>query len=233
MDANDLKRRAAAAALDLVEPDMILGLGTGSTAAAFVDQLGERVRDGLSVSGIATSEATRAQAASVGVDIIEPDETTEIDLAVDGADEIGPRLALIKGGGGALLREKIIADAAKKFVVIADASKRVATLGAFPLPVEIDQFSWGLTVKRLREALGDAGFDQPTLTLRAGANGAPFLSDGGNFIIDCKLGRIEDPAAPDLALRALPGVVETGLFIGIADTAFVADENGVERLSHS
>ena len=231
MDIAQAKHAAAAAALTRVEDGMTLGLGTGSTAAAFVDLLGERVSAGLTVSGVATSEATREHAGRLGVEIIEPDETTIIDLAIDGADEVAPNLALIKGGGGALLREKIVAEAARQFIVIADQSKRVETLGAFALPVEIDCFSWGLTTRRLRETLAQHGFAGAAIALRAGSQGAPFLSDGGNYILDCALRRIPDPASLDRALHALPGVVETGLFVDLADRAIIAGPDGVHELT--
>lgn len=225
------KRQAAAAALDLVEPEMTLGLGTGSTAAAFIALLGEKIRDGLSVAGVPTSEETRRLALAAGVDVIEPDETTVIDLAVDGADEVDGALSLIKGGGGALLREKIVARAARRFVVIADASKRVAQLGAFPLPVEIDRFCWPLTVRAVREALHGLGYPRADIRLRATAAGPSFMSDGGHYILDCRLGRIEDAAALEAALARLPGVVETGLFVGLADEAILAGAEGVERIT--
>ena len=220
------KRRAAEEAAKFIENGMTLGLGTGSTAKHFVDICGERIKEGWSLRGVPTSVETRKQAESLGVEIIEPDETTEIHLAVDGADEADPNLNLIKGGGGALLREKIVASAAKKFIVIADKSKRVASLGAFPLPVEIDPFGWSLTVSALREAFAATGFEAPNLELRS-FDGAPKKSDGGNLIIDCALQRIEDPAALHAALILIPGVVETGLFCGMTDLVIYGDEDGV------
>ena len=230
MTADDFKKMAALEAVKLVRPDMVLGLGTGSTAAHFVAALGEKTRDGLFVTAVPTSQDTARKAAAAGIEIIEPDETTIIDLAVDGTDEVDPRKQLIKGGGGALLREKIIASAAKRFVVIADASKKVAELGAFALPVEIDRFSFPLTVRAVREALAALGYQNPDVRLRAGPAGPAFLSDGGNFILDCKLTRIGDAAALDRALGAIPGVVETGLFIGIADEVILAGPGGIERI---
>jgi ribose 5-phosphate isomerase A len=230
MSADAHKKQAAEAAAMLVEPEMTLGLGTGSTAAHFIAALGARVRDGLYVRGVPTSDDTARRAAAAGIDLVEPDETTVIDLAVDGADEIDGALALIKGGGGALLREKIVANAARHFVVIADASKKVAQLGRFPLPVEIDRFAFALTVRAVRETLARLGFPKADLRLRASAAGPAFLSDGGNFILDCALGRIESAHALDAALRSIPGVVETGLFIGMADEAILAGPGGVERL---
>jgi ribose 5-phosphate isomerase A len=223
------KRRAAAEAVKLVERGMTLGLGTGSTAAHFVALLGERVREGLSVQGVPTSEGTKRLAEAAGVEIVEPDETTIIDLAVDGTDEIDGRLNLIKGGGGALLREKIVAGAAMRFVVIADATKKVVELGKFPLPVEIDRFAYGLTARRVREALAAQNLP-PKISLRSAADRTPFVTDGGNLILDCRLERIGDPTRLEAALAAIPGVVETGLFVGMADTAIIASDSGVETL---
>lgn len=230
MSADDYKKKAALAAVELVKPNMTLGLGTGSTAAHFIAALGEKVKDGLYVSAVPTSEDTAKKAVAAGIELIEPDETTIIDLAVDGTDEVDGAKSLIKGGGGALLREKIIANAAKKFVVIADASKKVAELGAFPLPVEIDRFSFALTVRAVRETMAALGYANAGLRLRAGPAGPAFISDGGNFILDCRLGRIADAAALDRALDAIPGVIETGLFIGVADEIILAGPEGLERI---
>ncbi|MEK7264922.1 MAG: ribose-5-phosphate isomerase RpiA [Pseudomonadota bacterium] len=231
MSPDDYKKMAARAAVDLVRPEMTLGLGTGSTAAHFIAALGEKTRAGLYVRAVPTSEDTAKKAASAGIELIEPDETTIIDLAVDGTDEVDGRKTLIKGGGGALLREKIIANAAKKFVVIADASKKVAELGAFPLPVEIDRFSFALTVSAVRAAISALGYASPDIRLRASPAGPAFISDGGNFILDCRLGRIKDAAALDRALDAIPGVLETGLFIGIADEIILAGPDGIQRIA--
>lgn len=231
MSADEFKKAAARAAAELVRSDMVLGLGTGSTAAHFVAAIGEKVRDGLIVSAVPTSEDTARKAAAAGIELIEPDETTIIDLAVDGTDEVDGRKQLIKGGGGALLREKIIANASKRFVVIADASKKVAQLGAFPLPVEIDRFSYALTVSAVRAAVAALGFRNADIRLRVTPAGPAFVSDGGNYILDLKLGRIEDAPALDAALSAIPGVVETGLFIGLADEIILAGPGGVERIA--
>lgn len=231
MSADDYKKTAARAAVDLVRPEMTVGIGTGSTAAHFIAALGEKVRDGLDVRAVPTSEDTARKAAAAGIELIEPDETTIIDLAVDGTDEVDGRKTLIKGGGGALLREKIVASAAKKFVVIADASKKVAQLGAFPLPVEIDRFSFALTVRAVREAIAALGYAGADVRLRASPAGPAFLSDGGNFILDCRLARIDDAAALDRALDAIPGVLETGLFIGVADEVILAGPAGIERIA--
>lgn len=230
MSSDTAKRAAARAAVALVQPEMTLGLGTGSTAAHFIDLLGEKVSHGLRVSGVPTSLATKKQALANGIDIIEPDEMTKIDLAIDGADEVDAHLNLIKGGGAALLREKIIAQAAREFVVIADASKKVNTLGEFLLPVEIDPFCWALTIQKMRETLSELGYSTPSLRLRPGPEGV-LQSDGGHFIVDCQLNRIENPAILDQKLRDLPGVIETGLFVNMTTKAFIADQDGnVETL---
>lgn len=226
MDKESGKRLAAEEAARHIRSGMILGLGTGSTARYFVDIVGARVREGWDLKGVPTSEETRAQAQSLGIEIIEPSETDTIDVAVDGADEADADLNLIKGGGAALLREKIIANAARTFIVIADRTKRVAKLGAFPLPVEISPFSYGLTVAALRDALAAHGFVNAPLSLRA-RDGAPVKTDGGNLIVDCRLTRIEDPAALEKALAAIPGVLESGLFCGMADIAIFGGEDGV------
>ena len=231
MSADAFKKAAAEKAAQLVAPDMTIGLGTGSTAAHLVAALGARVRDGLEIKAIPTSKDTEDKARAAGIDIIIPDETTEIDIAIDGADEIGPSLTLIKGGGGALLREKIVADAARRFIVIADSSKVVRTLGAFPLPVEIEPFCWALTVRRLRDTLSAHGYIDVDVSLRPDNDGNSFLSDGGNYIADCALNAIDEPARLNEALRALPGVVETGLFVGMADHAIVAGPDGVKEIT--
>lgn len=223
--ADELKVKAAAAALDLVESGMTLGLGTGSTAAKFIAALGARRID---VRGVPTSEEARRAAEAAGIALIEPDETTVIDLAVDGTDEIDLRGDCIKGGGGALLREKIVAFAARRFIVIADGSKRVAQLGSFPLPVEISTFSWGLTMRALREKLSAQSY-APRLTLRY-RDGAPVMTDGGNYIVDCNLQRIHDAAMLDRALLETPGVVASGLFVGLCDAALIASPAGVETM---
>lgn len=227
--ADDYKKQAAAEAARLVENGMTLGLGTGSTAAHLIALLGEHVKAGLRIKAAPTSEDTRAKAQAAGIALVEPDETTVIDLAIDGADEIDPRGDLIKGGGGALLREKIIAHAARRFVVIADSSKRVAQLGAFPLPVEIVRFAYGATVRALREKLSALGMT-PSLILRF-KGGAPFVTDGGNYVVDCALTRIPDAAALDRALKDIPGVIETGLFAGLCDEAILAGPAGIERVA--
>jgi len=230
MTPDEMKRQAALKAIELVEPGMRLGLGTGSTARHFVDLLGAKVAAGLDVLCVPTSNATRIQAESLHIPLTTLDETPELDLTVDGADELTDDLQLIKGGGGALLREKIVAMASDRMVVIADLSKRVPRLGAFPLPVEIVRFGWRSTEDWVRSCLEEAGCSGP-VTLRRVAGGAVFITDNGNYILDCALGRIDDPDMLHDLLKSAPGVVETGLFLGIADTAFVADANGVVTLT--
>jgi ribose 5-phosphate isomerase A len=227
MDAEAQKRAAAARALDFVSAGMRLGLGTGSTAKHFVDLLGERVRGGLDVIAVPTSEATRAQAESLGIRLTTLDETSALDVTVDGADEIGPDLMLIKGGGGALLREKIVASASAKMIVIADASKCVATLGRFPLPVEIAPFGASATRRAVEQACGAPA------PMRKTKDGHVFVTDGGHWLLDAKLERIADPAALATRLSAIPGVMEHGLFIGLAWAAIVAGPDGVRLIERS
>jgi ribose 5-phosphate isomerase A len=223
------RHQAAEAALAEVRPGMKLGLGTGRTAEEFVRLLGVRAKAGLEVICVATSERTAALALSVGLDVTTLDAEPALDLAVDGADEVDPRLRLIKGGGGALLREKIVANAARRFVVIADEAKFVPVLGAFPLPVEIVQFGQTATIRAIERALGSAGLAGAIVLRRAGDQ--PFVTDNGNLIVDLRLGRIPDPELLQRALAAIPGVVEHGLFIGMASAAIIAGTGGVRRLS--
>lgn len=222
MSGPDLRRAAAAAALALVEPGMRLGIGTGSTANAFVELLGERVRAGLDIVGVPTSEATRIAATRAGILLATLEEMPQLDLTIDGADEIDGQMRLIKGGGAALLREKIVACASTRMVVIADAAKSVAMLGAFPLPVEVNAFGLSSTRIAVAAAISAAGCAGP-LTLRTGPDGAPLMTDGGHYILDAHLGRIPDPEALSSALWAVPGVVEHGLFLGIATGAILAE----------
>lgn len=200
---------------------MRLGIGTGSTAAVFVELLGERVRAGLDIVGVPTSEATHAAATSAGIRLATLDELPELDLTIDGADEVDERLRLIKGGGAALLREKIVACASRHMVVIADAAKRVETLGAFPLPIEVNAFGLVATKLAVEAAIARAGCSG-AVSLRLDPAGAPLVTDGGHRILDARLGRIPDPEALSSALGAVPGVVEHGLFLGIADAAILA-----------
>jgi len=227
MTSDDLKIAAAKRVLEFVEPKMKLGLGTGSTAAKFVDLLGARVREGLDVVAVPTSEATRKQAEALGIRLTTLDETPLLDLTIDGADELDGELRLIKGGGGALLREKIVAAASDRMIVIADHTKRVETLGAFPLPIEIVRFGATATRNMIEMLAGDVGC-HGTISVRQLKDGSPFLTDGGNLIVDCAFGRIDDPEGLDDMLKVVPGVVENGLFLGLADAAVVAGPNGIE-----
>ena len=229
MTADDWKQQAAERALTLVEDGMTLGLGTGSTAARFVDLVGQKVKDGLRVRCVPTSEATRAQAERLGIPLITLDQQPYLDLTVDGADELDDDLRLIKGGGGALLIEKIVATASGRMVVIADASKQVATLGKFPLPVEVVRFGLGATRNMIEVLAADAGC-RGEIKQRMQSDGRPFVTDSGNFILDCAFGSIPEPEALDEALKLIPGVVENGLFLGIADAAIVAGPSGVVML---
>jgi ribose 5-phosphate isomerase A len=222
-----LKRAAAAKALEFVTDGQRLGLGTGSTAAEFVALLGEKVAAGLNVICVPTSEVTRAQAEHLNIPLTTLDDTPQLDLTIDGADEIGPELALIKGGGGALLREKIVANASARMIVIADETKRVDMLGAFPLPVEVIPFGCQATVLALGRALESAGV-AGEIVRRKDARGKLFTTDSGNFIYDCHLERIPAPALLADALANVPGLVEHGLFIGMCDTAIIASRRGAE-----
>lgn len=221
-----LKRIAAARAVMIVQNGMRLGLGTGSTVAHFVRLLGERVRSGLEIVGVPTSESTRAQAERKGIPLTTLDDTPELDLTVDGADEIDGQLRLVKGGGGALLREKIVAAASRRMIVIADGSKRVERLGRFPLAIEVVPFGLGATRRAIATAVREAGLTGD-LRLRSAANGGPFATDGGHFTIDAHLDRIDAPEALAGALAGIPGVVEHGLFLGLATGAIIATEAGL------
>ncbi len=229
LTADDLKAAAALRALDLVQDGMRLGLGTGSTAARFVEALGGKVALGLQVICVPTSEATRALAERLRIPLTTLDETPHLNLTVDGADEIDDQLRLIKGGGGALLREKIVATASDRMVVIADASKVVATLGKFPLPVEVVRFGLKATLRLVEAMAAEAGC-QGEISLRQASNGEPFVTDQGNVILDCAFGHIPEPEVLAFALKRVPGVVEHGLFLGVADLAIVAEPGGVRLL---
>jgi len=226
VDMEELKRQAAARALEEVQGGMKLGLGTGSTAKHFVDLLGEKVRAGLRIVGVPTSEATRAQALACGIALTTLDDIDRLDLTVDGADEIDHSLNLIKGGGGALLREKIVAAASDRMVVIADESKWVETLGRFPLPIEIIPFAIAATQHAISEAFAKAGVSGQ-MAIRKGKDGHVFVTDGGHWIIDAHLERIGDPQRLAGVLNQIPGVVEHGLFIGMARTAVFAGAQGI------
>ena len=230
--ADTMKREAAQAALGAVEPNMKLGLGTGSTAAHFVDLLGARVQAGLKVICVPTSERTREQAAALGIPLTTLDELPELDLVVDGADEFDASRRLIKGGGGALLREKIVAAASKRMFVITDATKEVKTLGAFPLPIEVDRFgaqSTQLHIERTARGLGLIG----PIIQRRNKDQTPYITDGGHYIYDCSFSAIDAPELLAERLAAIPGVVEHGLFIDLATAIFVAGSQGVRILGNA
>jgi ribose 5-phosphate isomerase A len=226
----EMKKAAALKALELVQPGMKLGLGTGSTARHLVDGLGARVADGLEVICVPTSEATRIQAESLSIPLGDLGELKRLDLTIDGADEIDPNLRLIKGGGAALLREKIVAAASTRMVVIADDSKCVDPLGAFPLPVEVNPFAHAATADAISDVITKTGNRADIVLRMAGAE--PLVTDGGHYIYDCKLGEILSPEALALALNQIPGVVEHGLFIGLADLAFIAGADGVRQMGN-
>jgi ribose 5-phosphate isomerase A len=222
----NLKRAASARAVEFVQPGMRIGLGTGSTARHFIELLGARVRDGLAVVAVPTSEATRADAARFGIPLSTLDETIELDLTVDGADEIAPDLTVIKGGGGALLWEKIVAAASARMIVIADDTKWVPELGRFPLPIEVVPFGLVATRRAVEAAAVAAGCPGPAV-LRRTREGHPFVTDGGHHMLDASLGRIPDPRTLAARLAEIPGVVEHGLFIGLVAAAIIAGAGGV------
>ena len=218
----DLKQLAGEKAADLVTDGMAVGLGTGSTVSWTIRRLGERVRQGLRIRGIPTSRRTEALATEVGIPLTTFATVRKLDLTIDGADEVDPSLALIKGGGGALLREKLVAAASLRLVIVADDSKLVSVLGKFPLPVEVIPFAWEVTSRRI-EALGCA-------VSRRGSEAEPFVSDNGNFILDCSFGQIPEPESLHRSIKLLPGVVETGLFVHLAELVLVGSANGVQEL---
>jgi len=219
-DEKELTGRAAAA---LVRDGDVVGLGTGSTAYFMVIALGERVKTGMKIIGIPTSVKTGDLARSVGIPLTTLDEHPEIDITIDGADELDARLRLIKGGGGALLREKVVASASKKMVVIADSGKVVSVLGKFPLPVEVIAFARAVVEKKIASLGGSS-------KLRTKPDGSPYITDNGNQILDCSFGQILDPPALALKLSDIPGIVEHGLFIGIASMALIGRGGRVEEM---
>ena len=224
MTQDEAKALVARRAAKLVEDGMAVGLGTGSTATLFIRALGEQVRRGLRIRCVASSDASHELGLSLGIDVTTLDELPELDVYIDGADEVGPRLALIKGGGGALLREKIVASAAEKFIVVVDSTKVVEKLGKFPLPVEVVKMALPLVEPKLA-ALGL----HPKQRRAASADG-PYLTDEGNYILDCACGVIENPEKTAAEIRAIVGVVEHGLFLRMAKLALVARDGGVEEL---
>jgi ribose 5-phosphate isomerase A len=219
-DLDALKRQAARKAIEFVRDGMVVGLGTGSTARHVVAGLGERVKSGLRIQGVPTSAETARLAQEAGILLLDAEGSWAIDVAIDGADQVDPQLHLIKGGGGALLKEKIVAAASRTFIVVVDASKRVPALGGtFPLPVEIVRFGWQSTARAI-EALGY----KPVLRAR---DGRPFVTEAGHYIVDLHIDCIGDPRAVEAALTLLPGVVETGLFVGRTDVLIVGTPAGV------
>ncbi|HEV3307892.1 MAG TPA: ribose-5-phosphate isomerase RpiA [Candidatus Sulfotelmatobacter sp.] len=222
--ANDQEKEAAArASLRFVKDGQVVGLGTGSTAAYFIQLLGEQVKNGLRIRGIPSSVRSGEQAARLGIPLTTLDECQQIDVTVDGADEVDPQLRLIKGGGGALLREKIVASATRQYVIITDATKRVPVLGEFPLPVEVIKFAQALITKRI-EALG------AKVVLRKNADGTAYLTDENNYILDCHFGQIRGADGLANKLSDMPGVVEHGLFIGMASVVLVANGSEIVEL---
>jgi ribose 5-phosphate isomerase A len=223
MTQDEAKALVGQRAAELVEPGMAVGLGTGTTSVMFIRALGERVKAGLKIRCVASSDASRDLGLSLGMDVVSLAELPELDVYIDGADEVGPGLALIKGGGGALLREKIVASSAKKFIVVADSSKVVGVLGKFPLPVEVIQMAMPLVERKLT-ALGL----HPAKRLHK--DGSDYLTDEGNFILDCACGQIPDPKKTADEIRSIVGVVEHGLFLHMASLALIAGDGGVTEL---
>lgn len=215
----DLKRIAGEKAAEFVEDGMVVGLGTGSTVYWTLQRLGERVQQGLRIRGVPTSHQTEQIAIALGIPLTGFDEVGEIDLAIDGADEVGPEFDLIKGGGGALLHEKLVAAASRRFIVVAAEPKLVPQLGAFPLPVEVVPFAWQVTARRIGGNVK-----------RREEAGQPFVTDNGNSILDCAYGKIDAPAELARSLKSLPGVVEHGLFIDMADTVVLGTPDGARVL---
>ncbi len=222
-----LKRQVAEAAAAQVEDGMVVGLGTGSTAALMIEALGRRVAAGLRMVGIPTSDRSAAQARGLGIALVDFATHPRIDLTIDGADEVHTgTLDLVKGLGGALLREKIVASASRRMTVIVDGSKLVPALGGVRIPVEVVGFGWQATAGSLAGLGADA-------LLRTGADGTPFRTDGGNLILDCAFAAIDDPAGLSSRLKAITGVVETGLFIGLATTVLAATADGLQTLERT
>jgi ribose 5-phosphate isomerase A len=221
-DLESFKKAAALAAVDYVKDGMVVGLGTGSTAKHLVMALGEKVKTGLKIRGVSTSQETASLAARYGITLIEHEPRWKLDVAFDGADQVDPSFNLIKGGGGALLKEKIVAASARQFVVMVDHTKRVPVLGgAFPLPIEVVPFGWGNTARQI-EVL-----TQSRVVLRE-RSGAPFRTESGNLIVDVRLATIDRPQDLEVALNYIPGVVETGLFVDRTDVLIVGTPHGTE-----
>lgn len=227
MPLEEYKKAAALKALEYVADGMKVGLGTGSTADHFIRALGEAVENGLRVIGVSTSVRTEKLARECGVPLVDIDAAGQLDLTVDGADEVDPDLRLIKGGGGALLREKIVASGSSRVLIITDEGKMVSRLGAFPLPVEISPFAWKTTSRRIRDSLSQFDVGNVAVALRRNKDMSSFITDGGHYILDCDLRSIGDPDGLAAFLDSLPGVMEHGLFIGLASAAIIAGASGV------
>lgn len=222
IDLDALKRAAALKAVEYVKDGMVVGLGTGSTAKHMVLALGEKVKGGMTLRGVPTSHETAALARQSGITLIDSDNRWVIDVAIDGADQVDPAFNLIKGGGGALLKEKIVAASAKQFIVLVDYTKKVPVLGdSFPLPIEIVPFGWGSTAREIET------FTNSRVVLRE-RNGTPFKTEAGNLIVDVHLAQIDRPRDLEIALNQIPGVVETGLFVGRTDLLIVGTPHGTE-----
>jgi ribose 5-phosphate isomerase A len=224
MTQDEAKALVGKRAVEFVQDGMAVGLGTGSTSTLFIKALGERVKQGLKIRCVASSDASHNLAASLGMDITTLDKLPELDVYIDGADEVAPGLTLIKGGGGAMLREKIVASSAKKFIVVVDQTKVVKVLGRFPLPVEVIKMALPLVHSKLA-ALGLNPSQRP-----AKSGEGPYLTDEGNYILDCACGQIPDPAATAAAIRDIVGVVEHGLFLNMASLALIAGDGGVTEM---
>jgi ribose 5-phosphate isomerase A len=223
MTQDEAKQLVGQRAAEFVEDGMAVGLGTGTTSVQFIHALGARVRAGLKIRAVASSESSQQLGLSLGIDVTTLDQLPELDLYIDGADEIAPGLALIKGGGGALLREKIVASAAKKFIVVADSTKIVPHLGRFPLPVEVIKMAMPLVARKLRE-IGLNPVQRHT------KDGSVRITDEGNYILDCACGQIADPEKTAAQIRSIVGVVEHGLFLRMASLALIAGEEGVREI---
>ncbi len=230
MSADTAKRRAAEEAIKLIEDGMNVGLGTGSTAEMFIDLLGAEVKNGLNVVCIATSDSSAKRASDLGIPLATLDDVPFLDITVDGADELDSDLRLIKGGGGALLREKIVAMASEKMIVIADESKLVETLGAFPLPVEVDRFGLRSTIEMITALSEELGLTYE-IAVRETEDGNFYITDGGHCIIDCAFQTIREPEELSDSLAMIPGVIDSGLFIGIAEMAILGSEEGVRIIN--
>jgi len=221
----DSKKLAGEKAVEFVEDGMIVGLGTGSTVYWTILKLAERMKEGLKIQGVPTSKDTEKLADKLGIPLVNLSELSKVDLAIDGADEVNPSLALIKGGGGALLREKMIASISDRFIVVADESKFVQTLGTFPLPIEVIPFGWEITKKQIEKI----GSMNPILRLN---DNAPFITDNGNYILDCHMKNIEKPGDLTISLNMIPGVVENGLFVNMCEAAIIARNNNTIEIKY-